>query len=79
METEVVKEIAKEAAGAALGVAVDGFKERKGSTVMNALIGWAKDAVPVLHLSGKFGIILGQIVGGIGEVLVRAASSFKVL
>lgn len=79
METEVVKEVAKEAAGAALNAAVDGFKERKGSTVMNALIGWAKDAVPVLHLSGKFSIIIGQIIGGFGEVLVKAATAFKVM
>ena len=57
----------------------DEFKERKGSALMNWLIGCAKDATPILKLSGKFGVILGNILSGFGEVLVKAAEAFKVL
>lgn len=57
----------------------DEFKERKGSTLMNWLIGASKDAVPVLRISGKFGVIIGNILAGFGEVLVKASEAFKVL
>lgn len=72
---------ATEAVQAAAQVAkiAEEFRERKGSTLMNWLIGAAKDAVPVLRISGKFGVVLGNILSGFGEVLVKASDAFKVL
>lgn len=74
MEVEKVVEAAQQVAR--IG---DEFKERKGSALMNWLIGCAKDATPILKLSGKFGVILGNILSGFGEVLVKAADAFKIL
>ena len=74
MSVEQVAETAQ-----AVAKIADEFKERKGSTLMNWLIGASKDAVPVLRISGKFGVIIGNILAGFGEVLVKASDAFKVL